>query len=62
MTDSTSYNIDAERLLTSARAWGDAFPQFASLVAVIEARLLARMPRDSTPEFQKQKRRQCRRP
>ena len=42
MTETPSYMADAERQawLTSARAWGAAFPQFAELVALIEARLL----------------------
>ena len=36
-------NIDDERLLESARAYGAAFPQFAELVATIEARIEERL-------------------
>ena len=42
MNETNNYMTDAERQawLTSARAWGAAFPQFADLVARIEARLI----------------------
>ena len=44
MPELQKHTIDAGRLLTSARAWGAAFPQFADLVTRIEARLLVAPP------------------
>ena len=43
MTETDDYMTDDERQawLTSARAYGAVFPEFADLVALIEARLLA---------------------
>ena len=40
MPETTSYITDDERLLASARAWGETFPQVADLMARIEARWL----------------------
>ena len=46
MIETDDYMSDEERQawLTSARAYGAAFPEFADLVSLIEARLLAVRP------------------
>ena len=50
MTEHTRcINIDDERLLASARAWAEAFPEYAQIVARLEARLLAETPTDPEP-------------
>ena len=51
MIETNNYMTDAERQawLTSARAWGQAFPEYAQIVARLEARLLAETPTDPEP-------------
>ena len=51
MIEPSNYMTNDERQawLTSARAWGEAFPQFAEVVARIEARLLEVGPGDGAP-------------